>query len=173
MGLVHIYCGDGKGKTTAAVGLAVRFAGAGGKVLFYQFMKDGTSGERAVLQTIPGIDVVSGYCIPKFSFQMSEAEKSAAAAAYQKEFFKIEQLLLKNAYGMVVLDEIMSCVSVGFLPTETVTAFLRNRPSQTEIVMTGRNPATEIAALADYISEIRCVQHPFQKHIAARKGIEF
>ena len=93
MGLIHIYCGDGKGKTTAAVGLAIRYAGAGGSVLFYQFMKPETSSERPILNQIPQITVLSGYTISKFSFRMTAQEKADAAVGYQQQFAEIVQLV--------------------------------------------------------------------------------
>lgn len=173
MGFVHIYCGDGKGKTSAAVGLAVRFAGSGGKVLFYQFMKPESSGERRMLQQLPDITVLSGYQISKFSFQMNEMEKADAQAGYQKQFTEIVQMVQNGAYGLLVLDEIMSCISCGFLNTETILHFLEHRPKTLEVVMTGRNPDARLISCADYISEIQKVKHPFDIGIKARKGIEF
>ena len=104
MGLIHIYCGDGKGKTTAAVGLAIRYAGAGGSVLFYQFMKPETSSERPILSQIPQITVLSGYTISKFSFRMTAQEKADAAVGYQQQFAEIVQLVQQKKYGMLSLD---------------------------------------------------------------------
>ncbi len=173
MGLVHIYCGDGKGKTSAAVGLAVRFAGSGRNVLFYQFMKPETSGERYMLQQLPNITVLSGYQISKFSFQMNETEKVEAAAGYQKQFAEIVQMVQGGQYGLLVLDEIMSCISCGFLDLETTVHFLEHRPASLEVVMTGRNPDERLISCADYVSEIQKRKHPFDVGISARKGIEF
>lgn len=173
MGLVHIYCGDGKGKTSAAVGLAVRFAGSGGKVLFYQFMKPESSGERRMLQQLSDITVLSGYQVSKFSFQMNESEKAEAAVGYQKQFSEIIQMVQNEAYGLLVLDEIMSCISCGFLDIEAVLHFLECRPQSLEVVMTGRNPDARLIACADYVSEIQKVKHPFDAGITARSGIEF
>ncbi len=173
MGLVHIYCGDGKGKTTSAVGLAVRCAGSGNRVLFYQFMKPGTSGERNVLEQIPEVTVLSGYTISKFSFAMTDEEKAEAAVGYQKQFDDIVQLMERDEYQMIVLDEIMSCINCGFLPLETVLDWLRNRPDGLEVVMTGRDPDPLLVECADYVSEIRKQKHPFDHGVGARKGIEF
>ena len=173
MGLIHIYCGDGKGKTTAAVGLAVRYAGAGGSVLFYQFMKPETSSERPVLSQIPQITVLSGYTISKFSFRMTVQEKADAAIGYQQQFAEIVQLVQQKKYGMLILDEIMSCISCGFLPLETVLQFLQTKPPELEVVLTGRNPDAQLLELADYVSEICSRKHPYERGISARKGIEF
>lgn len=168
---MHIYCGDGKGKTTAAVGLSVRFAGSGGRVLFCQFMKNHSSGERASLAMIPNITVYEGYAMPKFSFQMTESEREKAAQAYS---WQLADIAKKSPhYGLVVLDEICTCISCGLLSAEEVLSFAENRPPETELVLTGRDPDSRLLALADYVSEIVCQKHPYQKGVAARKGIEF
>lgn len=171
--MTHIYCGDGKGKTTAAVGLAVRCAGAGGDILFYQFMKPETSSERIALQQVKGITVLSGYAIHKFSFQMQPAEKEAAAKGYQKQLSILLNMVKNNVYTMLVLDEIMACISAGFLTVEMVLDFLHKLPDTLEVILTGRNPDVRLLEQADYISEIQNRKHPYEKHIAARKGIEF
>lgn len=172
MGLVHIYCGDGKGKTTCSVGLAVRFASTGQKVLFYQFMKNQKSGERSVLETIPEIEVCRGYEMPKFSFAMNEEEKKEAKSVYESEFEKIKKLSDSGKYGMIILDEIMSCISCGFLDSSAVADFIRDKENNPEIVMTGRDPAPELCELADYISEIQKIKHPYDRGITARRGVE-
>ena len=171
--MIHIYCGDGKGKTTAAVGLAVRCAGAGGTVLFYQFMKPETSSERIALQQVSGITVLSGYAIHKFSFQMQLAEKEAAAKEYRKQLSILLGMVECGTYTMLVLDEVIACISAGFLTVEIVIDFLKKLPNTLEVVMTGRNPDADLLKQADYISEIQNRRHPFEKQIAARKGIEF
>lgn len=171
--MIHIYCGDGKGKTTAAVGLAVRCAGAGGTVLFYQFMKPETSSERIALQQVNGISVLSGYAIHKFSFQMQPQEKEAAAKGYQEQLSILLDMVRHGVYTMLVLDEIMSCISAGFLTIEMVLHFLRDLPNALEVVLTGRDPDVRLLEQADYISEIQNRRHPFEKQITARKGIEF
>lgn len=170
--MVHIYCGDGKGKTTCAVGLAVRFAATGRKVFFYQFMKNQKSGERKILETIPAIEVYHGYEMPKFSFKMNEEEKNITRSVYEDEFEKIKKIAEDGKYAMIILDEIMSCISSGFLETSEVVDFLKNN-RHIEIVMTGRNPSPEICEMADYISEIKKIKHPFDNNIVARRGIEF
>lgn len=171
--MIHIYCGDGKGKTTAAVGLAVRCAGAGGTVLFYQFMKPETSSERIALQQVSGITVLSGYSIHKFSFQMQLAEKETAAKGYRKQLSTLLDIIKYSSYTMLVLDEIIACISAGFLTVEIVLDFLKKLPDTLEVVMTGRNPNADLLEQADYISEIQNRRHPFEKQITARKGIEF
>lgn len=173
MRLVHIYCGDGKGKTSAAVGSAIRFVGHDGKVLFCQFMKSGNSGELSILNTIPNITVQNPYKIKKFSFDMTEEEKKETAKGYLKQFNELVRLLNNEKYGMVVMDEIMSCISCGFISTERIIEFLENRSQNIEVIMTGRNPDKNLIKYADYVSEICKVKHPYDEGIIARKGIEY
>lgn len=109
------------------MGLAIRYAGAGGSVLFYQFMKPETSSERPILSQIPQITVLSGYTISKFSFRMTAQEKADAAVGYQQQFAEIVQLVQQKKYGMLILDEIMSCISCGFLPLKTVLPVSANK----------------------------------------------
>ncbi len=167
--MLHIYCGDGKGKTTAAVGLALRCAGADKKVLFCQFMKDGTSSELKYLEMLPRITVRRGYIMPKFSFQMNEEERQKAKEGFNRELEKIKELALN--YDLLVLDEIISCINVGFLSLESVTELLNSFKG--EIALTGREPAQPLIDMADYVSEVKKIKHPFDKNVPARKGIEF
>lgn len=172
--MVHIYCGDGAGKTTAAVGLAIRFAGSGGKVLFCQFMKSGTSSELNVLSGMENIKIFPCYKLDNFSFNMSESEKEKARAEYTKDFAQITEYLTNNKdIGLVVFDELASCVNTGFLNVDTVIDFLNDRHEGPEAAITGRDPDKRLCEIADYISEIRCVKHPFERNVPARTGIEF
>lgn len=171
-GLIHIYCGDGKGKTTAAVGMAVRCAGGGGKVLFFQFMKGNTSGELAALAAIPNIKLLSGYSGIKFSFDMDENEKAAAKKYYEDRFHEITAIVREQDFQMLILDEIFPAVSCGFIDKAEALDFLSSKPEHLEVALTGRNPAQEFFPLADYISEVRKIKHPFDRGVPARKLIE-
>ncbi len=169
-GLVHIYCGDGKGKTTAAMGLALRCAGHDEKVVVAQFLKDGTSGECRLLDALPNVQVLSCNPYGKFSFQMSQQEKTETRIAIGQVFASAVQAAQEAR--LLVLDEAMSAMTCGFLDTDVVVDFLRHRPAGLEVVLTGRNPPQAVTALADYISEIQKVRHPFDSGLAARDGIE-
>jgi cob(I)alamin adenosyltransferase len=169
-GLVHIYCGDGKGKTTAAVGLSVRCAGGGGKVLFYQFLKDGTSGELTVLNLLDGIKVFDGCKCNKFIFNMTDEEKAELKAGYTTDFKKLVEMACD--YDMLVLDEAVHAVNFGLLPIELLLDFLENKPKALEVVLTGIKPDRRLTDIADYVSSIVKVKHPFDKGIGARKYIE-
>lgn len=172
-GCIHIYTGDGKGKTTAAVGLAVRFAGNGGRVLFSQFLKDGSSSEIRVLKQIPGITVSSFTENLGFSFRMSEEEKQHARDCWSDYLNQVLTEAIEQKAGLLVLDEILAAYRLEFVDRERLLTFLRERPENLEVVLTGRDPAPELAELADYISDIRNVRHPFDDGIAARAGIEY
>ncbi len=171
-GLIHLYCGDGKGKTTAAVGLAVRCAGGGGKVLFYQFLKDGTSGEISVLKKIDGVDVVDGYREIKFSKFMTDNEITEAKKYYSSEFSKIVDIIFEKNYDLLVLDEITHAVNNKYVSIYEVIKFLEIKPFGLEVVLTGRNPHKRFCELADYVSEVLKIKHPFDLGIKSRKFIE-
>ena len=170
--LIHIYTGDGKGKTSAATGLAIRFAGTGGKVLFSQFLKDGKSGEIGILHQIDGIDVHICKEDFGFSYAMSEETKARARQAYTEYLQQILACAAEN-YGLLILDEIIPAYNMEFVEKEDLLRFLKNKPENLEVVLTGRNPAEELLDLADYVSEIKKIKHPYDQGILARKGVEF
>lgn len=172
-GLIHIYTGDGKGKTSAATGLAVRFAGSGKKVLFCQFLKNDTSSEIGVLKTIPNIQTL--HCQQTFGFvwNMSQQEKQEAAQAYETLLCTAFEKSAKDEIGLLVLDEVIPLCNTGLVKQEVLQNLINNKPRWQELVLTGRDPSERLCELADYISEIRCVKHPFQQGVPARKGIEF
>lgn len=170
--LVHLYCGDGKGKTTAAVGLAVRHSGRGGKVVFAQFLKDGTSGECRVLAKL-GVTVLAANPVGKFSFRMTEEEKAETAAALGRTFDAATGFAVRERATLLVLDEVCAAVNCGFLPEKTLTEFLESRPDSLEVVLTGRDPSENLQVHADYITEMKKRRHPFDEGVAAREGIEF
>ncbi len=172
-GLVHIYCGDGKGKTSAAVGLAVRAAGRGMKVLVVRFLKTENSGEVEVLRSISGITVTPCDRTFGFVFRMTEEQKKEAALYYQSRFDNAAWEAVQGQYDLLILDEILASCNYGMVQEQSVTEFLKNRPSELEVVLTGRDPSEQLLELADYVSEICMRKHPYQKGIPARKGIEF
>lgn len=171
-GLVHIYCGDGKGKTTAAVGLAVRMAGSGGRVLFFQFLKNNTSSERRALEKIQGVDLMDGLNEVKFTFNMTDSEKAQARRFYENSLLKIQELCENGAYDMIVLDEVVGAADKGFINTESVLKLIDAADGKTEIVMTGRRPCAAFLECADYVTEMKKLKHPFDHGIKARYGIE-
>lgn len=171
-GLIHIYCGDGKGKTTAAVGLAVRCAGRCNKVLLVQFLKSRDSGELYSLAKLPDIEVMRGKESKKFTFQMNEEEKHALLIEHNKMFEQVLAKIKNGGYSLLILDEVIGALNAKVFEMPKLIEFLRHKPENLEVVLTGRNPAPELVEIADYVSEMRKVKHPMDKGIMAREGIE-
>lgn len=171
-GLIHIYCGDGKGKTTAAVGLAVRCAGRGNKVLLVQFLKSRSSGELYSLAKLPDIEIMRGKESQKFTFQMNSEEKQALLSEHNKMFAQVLEKVKSESYALLILDEVIGAINAKVFDSGRLINFLRNKPENLEVVMTGRNPLPELMELADYVSEVRKIKHPMDKGIMAREGIE-
>lgn len=171
MGLIHIYCGDGKGKTTASVGLAVRMAGAGKRVVFTQFFKNGNSSEVKMLKQCEGVRTMHCKTVPGRFSQMDESAREQARADYGA---LLETVLdeAKTA-DLLVLDEVISACNNGTVFEERVAEFLRTKPEGLEVVLTGRNPSDKLLELADYVTEMKKIKHPYDKGIKARHGVEF
>lgn len=171
-GCVHIYYGDGKGKTTAGIGLCVRAAGAGLKVLIYQFLKDNSSSERNILRHIPGITLVDGEDHVKFTFNMTPEEKIRQKAFYIRKFDELRNMCAENKYDVLFLDEILHVIHQKMIPEETVIDFLNSRPDGMEVILTGYNPSESLIEMADYVSHMIKIKHPYDQQLAARQGIE-
>ena len=170
-GLIHIYCGDGKGKTTAAMGLAVRCAGSGRRVLVLQFFKDGKSSEFAALAYVPGVAVIPQTRSFGFSWTLSPAEKEEARAYYSG---LLEEAFDRSSdYDLLVLDEAMSACTTGMIDEARLLALLAGKPAELEVVLTGRNPSQALLDAADYVTEMKKIKHPYERGVAARKGIEY
>ncbi|WP_099467343.1 cob(I)yrinic acid a,c-diamide adenosyltransferase [Konateibacter massiliensis] len=171
-GKIHIYCGDGKGKTTSAMGLAIRAAGFGMKVLIYQFMKDNTTSERNVLNQISNITIVDGLEQEKFSFQMTEQEKAERLRFYTDKFKEITRRAEAEQFDMLLLDEVIYTIRAGLISEEMILSYLKEKPEDLEVVMTGNSPSAALLDAADYVSEIKKIKHPFDQGLSARYGIE-
>lgn len=191
--MIHLYYGDGKGKTTAAVGLCIRAAGNKKRVLFAQFMKDGGSGEIALLKKIPGIDVLCGDVPCGFYSKMDDEAKKLFAGEQERLLDEIiekvecenenikahngkvieETSVKKEIRMLLVMDEITYAYGWNLINRAKLEKLINNRPDFLEIVMTGRNPDKFLMDAADYVTEMKCEKHPFEKGIQARKGVEF
>lgn len=169
----HIYMGDGKGKTTAAVGLAVRCAGSGKKVLFTQFLKPATSSELEALHDMENMQLL--LCPAEFGFtwNMRGDEKADAVAVYERYLWDITRVVLQGNFAMLVLDEVIGACGAGLVDEAYLMECLDQMPDDMEIVMTGRGPGESMLAWADYITEMKKVRHPYDQGVKARKGIEF
>nr|MBQ6241701.1 cob(I)yrinic acid a,c-diamide adenosyltransferase [Lachnospiraceae bacterium] len=172
-GLIHIYCGENKGKTTASVGLSVRAAGAGKKVLFTQYLKRGDSAELGAMRLIPGIRIL--VCDKPYGFiwTMDDEEKARAHADFTGLFEEAVRIAAEEEYDLLVLDEILGAIACGMVPEDAVIRFLQEKPAGLEVVLTGRDPSPALVDLADYVTEMKKIKHPFDKGVPARKGIEY
>jgi len=176
-GLVQIYTGDGKGKTTAAFGLALRAAGQGNKVLIYQFLKPPSLdiGERFALQLgAVRIRVESLDTSWDMSESLDDEEKvTVTRTAISQALERIAQTAQKRFYDVIILDEIVYCLSKGLAKLEDIKNIIDKRDPAVEIVLTGRGASRELIELADLVTEMKKIKHPFDKGLAARRGIEF
>ncbi len=171
--MIHIYYGDGKGKTTAAVGLALRAAGSKMKVMFVQFLKTEFSGERNVLKELENVTVTSCPTELKFTVDMTDSEKQQTAVIFRGVFERSAAAALSERYDMIVLDEIFDIMNEGMLGEAQVLEFITNAPNSIEIVMTGHNPSQRFIDEADYVTEMKKIKHPYDKGLTGRIGIEF
>jgi len=176
-GLVQIYTGDGKGKTTAAFGLALRAAGQGNKVLIYQFLKPPSLdiGERFALQLGAVRIRVESLDVAWDMAKSLDDEKAVAEmrAAISEVLERIAETAEKRFYDLLILDEIMFCLSKGLAKLEDVKKIINGRDRRVEIVLTGRGATKELIAMADLVTEMKNIKHPFDKGVSARRGIEF
>jgi len=167
--MIHLYCGSGKGKTTAAMGLALRCIGRGGRVVVAQFLKGADSGERQALAQLPQVTLLPVPAHIPFTFAMTDTQRSQEQARYR-------QLLEQAAQEMgncqlLVLDEVCDGVNEGLVELEQLLSLLDT--ARCEVVLTGRDPHPDLADRAHYYTQMEKVRHPFDRGICARPGIEF
>ena len=169
MAYIHVYTGNGKGKTTAAFGLAMRAAGRGKKVCVIQFMKpDKGYGEQISARKL-GIEVYpfgSNHFVSKKNPKEEDVKRARRALEFARE-------KLKENYDLVILDEVNVAVDFNLVPLDDVLALMDELPEQTELVLTGRNAMEEIIERADLVTEMREVKHYYTKGVMAREGVEF
>ena len=167
-GLLHLYYGDGKGKTTAAMGLALRAMGSGKRVVILQFLKGGKSGEVPLLEQL-GAKVYRGKAGQKFVFQMNEAEKEATRQLQNANL----TAAMADPADMLILDEAGSAWELDMVDKALLQKAVLERPAEQECVLTAHAAPQWMLDAADYVTEMKCCRHPYQKGIAARKGIEY
>ncbi|MDW5562509.1 MAG: cob(I)yrinic acid a,c-diamide adenosyltransferase [Methanomassiliicoccus sp.] len=170
LGLVHVYTGNGKGKTTAALGLALRAMGNDLNVAMVQFMKcDQYYGEYQISKELQHLTLLPmGRDCLICEENVSQADIDAAAAALNKS----RELMHSGKYDMVIMDEVNVSMKFGLVRVEDVVKVLKERPPHVEVVLTGRYAPEDIIELADLVTEMRCLKHPYTKGIQARAGIE-
>lgn len=167
-GLLHLYYGDGKGKTTAAMGLALRALGSGKKVVVLQFLKGSKSGEVPLLEQL-GAKIYRGKAGQKFVFQMNEEEK---AATRQLQNANLAAAAADEA-DLLILDEAGSAWELDMVDKALLQKAVLDRPTGQECVLTAHAAPQWMLDAADYVTEMKCRRHPYQKGIAARQGIEY
>jgi len=170
-GLVQVYTGNGKGKTTAAFGLALRAIGRGLKVYIIQFIKGGFDyGELYMVDKLPNLKLKAfgrGRFVtekPAGKLDVELAEEALALA---------EEVIKSGEYDIVILDEINVALNLKLIKTEKVLELMKNKPQHVELVLTGRYASSQILRAADLVTEMKEVKHPFNRGYQARKGIEY
>ncbi len=170
-GRIHLYYGDGKGKTTAAVGLAIRAAGSGMKVLVFQFLKNNSSSERKILETIPNITCLNGREPVKFVSKMNSDEKAKTRHYNNKALDEIIKFC--TPFDVVFLDEALCAIQLGVLSEEKLIGFLKHRPRGMEVILTGHTITDNLLEMADYVTQMSKIKHPYDQGKMAREGIEY
>lgn len=168
-GYIHIFTGNGKGKTTAALGLSIRAAGAGLKVYFAQFIKKGDYSEIKALRRFSDQITVRQFGLDRFIKNNPALEDIEAARDGLKQ---IEKVMAANEYNIIVLDEANVAVKLGLLTEQDLIHLINNKPYEMELVITGRYASPQMIDLADLVTEMRPVKHYYEKGVAARVGIE-
>ena len=169
-GYIHIYTGNGKGKTTASLGLGIRAAGAGYKVHMVQFMK----GRR--YSELDGLEKVDNFTVSQHGrdeFVNKDNPEQIDIDLAQEGFSKAKELIENNKYDMIILDEINVAVDFNLIPLEEVLKLVEEKPEKLELVLTGRYAHPEVQKIADYVTEMLEIKHPYQDGVEARKGIDF
>lgn len=172
-GLIHIYYGTGKGKTTAAMGLSLRALGQGQQVVVVQFLKNHATGEIKLLEQLGHIRLFRGKAGTHFTSAMTGEEWEATRAIHEQNFEQAAQLVQSGQCDLLVLDEILDAMAKGLFEEDCLLSFLEHRPENLEVVLTGRAPSEKLRACADYITKMVSERHPFDREIPAREGIEY
>jgi cob(I)alamin adenosyltransferase len=171
IGLVMVNTGPGKGKTTAALGVALRAIGHNHRVKMIQFMKgDPFFGELLVRERLPELEIEQ-YGLDRFVDPKAPEPEQVLRA--QAGFDAASRAIMSGDYHVVILDEANVAMSFGLISTDAVVALLRERPKHVEVILTGRDAPQAIVDAADYVNQITDLKHPYQKNIPARVGIEF
>lgn len=172
-GLIQIYIGNGKGKTTAAIGQGVRAVGRGLKVIMIQFFKGQKSGEIQVLQKLDkNYQVLRFNSQAKFVLQMDEKEKQLLFEESGQGLKKAAKIIENNTCDLLILDEISCLLNEKIVTTDRIIQLLKKKPRTMEIILTGRDMSQDLINLADLVTEMKDIKHPFNRGIKARQGID-
>ncbi len=172
-GLIHIYTGEGKGKTTSSVGLGVRALSHGLKVCYSYFSKKPSMFGNTEVNTLEKLGAtIMGSESQHPSFNKIVTHKSHSDIS-KENFENVKKIISTEDFDMLIMDEILISVGQNFIPEIDLINFIKNKPEKLELVMTGRGATEALIELADYVSYIQMIKHPYQKGIASREGIEF
>ena len=172
--MIHLYTGEGKGKTSAAIGLSIRAAGRGFQVCFAQFMKGNDTGELHVFERLPNVTVLRSEKNFGFYHAMSESDRAELAEIHDRMLDRLLEMAESGACRVFVLDEVTYPVKWKLLDMEKLKRLLEfGKSEEIELVMTGRDAEERLRDAADYLTEMACVRHPFERGTEARRGIEF
>ena len=169
-GRIHIYTGAGKGKTTAAIGLGIRAAGANNKILMIQFMKGRRYSELDTLEKIPNFEFIQ---YGRDEFVSKENPEKIDINLAREGFEHAKKVMLSNKYDMLILDELNVAVDFNLIPVEKVIKLIIEKPEKMELILTGRYANPEFVKIADVVTEMLEIKHPYQNGVIARKGIDF
>lgn len=172
-GLIHIYTGKGKGKTTAALGLCFRAAGWGIRSAFIQFMKGQETGELYAAEKFGDIIFFKQYGSSGFVKDKYSPAYREHLLASEKGFSKVKEILKEKRFSIVVLDEILTLPVFGLLPESKIIELIEIKPEEIELILTGRGASQEIVRRADLVTEMKEIKHYLATGIVARKGIEY
>ena len=167
-GYVQVYTGNGKGKTTAAFGLALRASGAGLKVFIGQFCKGRNYSELKAFKNLPNV-TLKQFGTPKFIMGKPSDEDYERA---EKAFEEVKDIIQSGKYDIVILDEANITMDLGLISVDEFIDIIKNKPDNVEIVITGRNAPKEILEIADLVTEMKEIKHYYKKGVHARVGIE-
>jgi len=169
-GYTHVYTGAGKGKTTAALGLGLRAAGAGFKVCMIQFMKGRRYSELDSVEDMPNFEIIQH---GRDEFVSKENPAQIDIDLAQKGLVHAQEIIEKGKYDLVILDEINVAVDFNLIALEDVVELINEKPEKLELVLTGRSARPDVVKIADLVTEMLEIKHPYQKGVMARKGIDF
>jgi cob(I)alamin adenosyltransferase len=167
-GMIYVYTGDGKGKTTAALGLSIRAAGQNMKVAFIQFIKGVPSGEILFTNKYNPFEIIQLYSGDSFSKPFEQLKQEA-----QKTFSYARETLINGSFDLVIFDEILVAINKKLITTQQVLDLLDEKPDSVELVLTGRNAPQEIMDRADLVTDMHMIKHPYTKGITGKRGIEY
>lgn len=173
LGLIHYYYGDGKGKTTAALGQLLRHLGYSRQILVVQFLKNRASGEVSFLRQQPQVRLWRGKVGSGLPSRLSEDDRQATREMQNGFLQEAIAAVAAGNCSLLVLDEVSDAYRLDLLDPALLFGFLRHKPAGLEIVMTGHKPLPEFIEIADYVTEMRKEKHPFERGIGAREGIEY